>query len=101
MYLLQTVQFISALSAVTAAVLWFLSARVRTPESFSIHVVRSDSFAGQMLGGPLGGEYMGHGYSPGLNELAQALRKQSRLSGCGAIAAGISALLQAIAPLIS
>jgi len=87
---------LSALAALVAAVLWLGSAVVKTPENFSIHVARADGRMGEPLGGhPLGGTYVGHGYSSDLIALANALRKQSRLSGYAAISAGVSAVLQA------
>ena len=45
----------------------------------------SDSPMGQPLGGgPLGGTYVGHGYSPELNQLGADLANQSKLSACSA-----------------
>ena len=87
---------LSAVSALAAAVLWWLSAIIKTPGSFSIHVVRANGPFGQPLGGnPLGGTYVGHAYSQDLVTLANALRRQSRRSGWAAGFAGLSAVLQA------
>jgi hypothetical protein len=87
----------SVLFAVAAAALWLWSARVKTPNGFSVHVVRSDSTMGQPMGGnPLGGTYIGQAYSNDFAGLAHALRRQSKLSALAAICAGISAALQAL-----
>jgi len=86
-------QVASAIAAVLAAFLWFRSARVTTPSSFSIHVAKLD-FSPPL--GMLGAEYVGHGYGQDLTELGNALTVQSRFSGYAAIAAAISAILQAI-----
>lgn len=94
------IQIASALSAGAAAVLWFMSARVNIPKTFPIHVVKPESFAGRMLGGPLGGEYAGFGHSKELDALAAALVRQSSLSARAACAAAAAALLQVIATAI-
>jgi hypothetical protein len=94
------VQYLSALFAGVAAVLWFLSAKVDIPATFPIHVVKPESFAGQMIGGPLGGEYAGFGHSNELDTLASALGRQSRFSAWAALAAAVAALLQGIATAI-
>jgi hypothetical protein len=91
----------SALFAIAAALLWFVSAVVKTPNSFSIHVVRPDSSMGQPLGGnPQGGTYVGHAYSNDLVTLAKALRRQSKFSAWAAGCAGVSAILQAASMLV-
>lgn len=96
---MSNLQILSALAAIPAALLWFLSAVVKTPQSFSVHVVRPDS---PPLGGnPLSGEYVGQAYSNDLVNLANALRRQSRLSGWAALCASISAILQAVSILAS
>ena len=87
----------AVLFAIAAAVLWFLSASVKTPDGFSVHVVRPDSYMGQPMGGnPLGGTYVGHAYSDDFKSLADALRRQSKLSALAAVCAGVSAVLQAL-----
>lgn len=49
-------QYTSAFFAFFAAILWFVSAIVKTPTSFSIHVARPQGLFGQPLGGdPFGG----------------------------------------------
>jgi hypothetical protein len=75
-----------------AAFYWFKSAQIRTPESFAIHVVRP---AMGILDQPLGGTYMGNGYSSELNELAAKLKEQSHLSKMAATYAAGAAVLQA------
>ena len=90
-------QFLSAVTAIAAAVLWFLSAIVKTPQRFFIHVVRADSPFGVPLGGnPIGATYVGEAHSEDLVNLATALRRQSRLSAYAALSAGISAAFQAV-----
>ena len=80
--------FLSALFAIAAAVLWFVSAVVKTPTSFAIHVVRPDQ---QPMGNPMGAIYVGQAYSEDLVSLANALKRQSKFSAWAAICAGISA----------
>ena len=74
---------LSVVFAIAAAILWFVSARVNTPEFFHIISV-------QVGGG------VGSGHSPDLEKLAEALKKQSKFSAWAAICAGESAILQAI-----
>ena len=45
----------------------------------------------------MGGTYAGHGDSPALNELGEALRRQSKWSAVAAGFAAASALCQALA----
>ena len=87
-------QWGSAAFAVVAAVLWLKSAMVKPPSSFSIHVVRPNSLP---YGTPLGGTYVGHGHSPELNELGDALRRQSKWSAAAAGFAAASALCEGLA----
>ena len=94
------IQYLSALFAGVAAVLWHLSARVEIPTTFPIHVVKPESFAGQMMAGPLGAEYAGFGHSKELDTLAEALGRQSSLSAWAARAAAVAALLQGVATAI-
>lgn len=88
--------YISALSAIVAAILWFMSAKIKTPSHFTIIVSRATGPMGKPFGKPFGGEYVGHAYSSDLKELGNNLIKQSKLSAIAAIAAGISAITQAI-----
>jgi hypothetical protein len=93
---MSTLNFLSAFFAIAAAALWFISAVIKTPERFAIHVAAPDSVMGHPLGGnPLGGSYVGQAHSNDLIALANALRRQSRLSAWAASCAGVSALLQA------
>ena len=85
---------VAAVLAVLAAVLWFMSAVVKTPDSFSVHVVRPRE--APLGGNPMGGTYIGEAYSQDFTNLADALRRQSRLSAYAAICAGTSALLQGV-----
>ena len=88
---------LSALFAFAAAELWLMSARVKTPDDFSVHVSRPDAF-GQPLGGnPMFGEYIAQAHSQDFTVLADALKKQSRLSAWAASSAAVAAALQAIA----
>ena len=93
-------QWLSAIFAFAAAGLWLRSAVVRTPKSFPVHVVKPDSFS-RPLGEPLGATYVGHGHSPALNELGEALRTQSRWSAAAAICAALSAIFQAAVMVLS
>ncbi len=69
---------------------------VKTPSSFPIHVVQPDNFS-RPLADPFGGTYVGHGHSPALNELGEALRRQSKWSAAAAGFAAASALCQGLA----
>ena len=91
MYILN---ILTAIFASIAAILWFLSAKIEIPKSFSIHVVKPD--IGPMGGNPMGGTYQGQGYSDDLTRLGNSLVKQSRLSAWGAIFAGLSAITQTL-----
>lgn len=94
-------QTLTALMAIIASVLWFCSVKIKTPKTFSIHVVKADGFFGEPLGGnPLGGQYVGNAYSDDLINLANALKKQSKLSAYAAICAGISAISQAVSVIL-
>ncbi len=88
---------LTAIAAIIAALLWFKSARIKTPNTFSIHVVKS---RGQLGGNPMGGTYMGNAYSNDLQDLAAALKLQSTWSARAAVFAGISATLQSLSILI-
>lgn len=86
---------LSAIFALAAACLWFVSAIVKTPTSFAIHVVRPQ-WGGPLGGNPMGGTYIGHAYSKDLVSLADALKRQSKFSAWAAGCAGFSALLTAM-----
>ena len=89
-------QWSSAAFALGAAILWLKSAMVKTPSSFPISVVKPDNFS-LPFGEPMGATYVGHGHSPALNELGEALRSQSKWSAAAAVVASASAICQAIA----
>ncbi len=92
---MNTLNIVTAIFAFVAAILWFFSAKVKTPNSFSIHVVKPNGM--EPLGGdPIGGTYQGHGYSSELTNLAESLSQQSKLSAWAAIFAGLSAITQTI-----
>ncbi len=93
-----TIDILSAICAVVAAIVWWQSARVKTPDKFNIAVVKPDT---QPMGGnPIGGTYIGNAYGQDLNNLADALKKQSQLSARAAVFAGIAAFLQSISIII-
>jgi len=80
MYFLLTA--LSALFALGAAILWLLSTVVRTPDKFSVHVSRPEGFMGEPLGGgPLHAASIGTAHSSDFKQLADALKRQSRLPG--------------------
>ena len=90
--MMTAITILSALFAIAAAVLWFVSAVVKSPTTFKIHVVNPQQ---QPLGGnPVGGTYVGQAYSEDLVSLADSLKRQSKFSARAAICAGVSALLQ-------
>jgi len=86
-------QWSAVITAGLAAVFWIISATIKTPSSFSIHVVKPNQ---KPLGEPLGGTYMGNAYSEDLKKLAKALRTQSKWSAAAAICAALSAVSQGI-----
>lgn len=87
---------LSALFAFGAASLWLMSARVRTPGSFSVHVSRSDGFGEPLGGGPMFGKYIGHAHSEDFVTLASALKRQNSLSARAAVCAACAAALQGV-----
>jgi len=94
---MRSLNILSALFAFVAAGLWLMSARVKTPDTFSVHVSRPDAF-GQPLGGhPMFGEYIGQAHSQDFTALAEALKRQSRLSAWAASSAACAVALQAFA----
>ena len=93
MILVQCLNYAAAAFAFAAAVLWFISALVKTPPSFSIAVEVSTSSYDDSAGGT--------GYSLDLLNLANALRRQSRWNAYAASCAGLAAILGALALLLS
>jgi hypothetical protein len=89
----QGVNYAAAAFALVAAVLWFVSASVKTPASFDINFEISVSSYDGSAGGT--------GYSLGLSNLAEALKSQSRWSGYAAVCAGVAAILTALALIIA
>ena len=80
--MMNTLTILSALFAIVAAVLWFITAMVKTPMSFAIHVARPNQ---QPMGGsPMGGTYVGQAYSEDLVSLTSALKRQSKFSAWAA-----------------
>lgn len=96
---MDTLNILTAIFAFVAAILWFLSAKIKTPNSFSIHVVKPDEMP--LGGNPMGGTYQGHAYSSDLIKLAESLSQQSKLSAWAAIFAGLSAIIQTISILLN
>jgi hypothetical protein len=96
--------YASASTAFIAAALWLWSARIVIPDpgQFPIVVVRPD--LGPM-GQPLGGTYVGNGYSEALQQWASnvstAFGQQSRRSAWAAVSAGISAIAAVVAASIA
>ena len=86
----------SAAFAFAASALWLWSARIRTPERFSIHVVRGTSVMQQPMGGSIDAEFIGTAHSKDLVALASGLRRQSELSGWAAVCAALAAALQGL-----
>jgi hypothetical protein len=96
MILYSAMQYVSAAFAFAAAILWWKSAIVKTPDRFSIHVLRTSGLMAQ----PLFAKYVGHGHSPELENLGAALISQSRWNGWGAKCAAVAATLQGTAVFI-
>src|SRR3954463_1120029 len=84
--LLQTA---SAVAACLAAWYWFKSTLVRTPSSFPITVVSVHSLREQVIGA----QVISTGSSPELDQIGEALIKQSHLNGQAAVFAGVAAVL--------
>lgn len=89
----QILSWASAIAAGVAAILWFLSARVKIPSTFPIEVISVHTMAEQIIGA----EVISAGSSPEIDQMAASLIWQSKLSGYAAIAAGLAAALQALA----
>ena len=94
---MSAITILSALFAFFAAVLWFVSGRVKTPTSFAIQVVRPHI---PPMGNSAGATYVGQAYSEDLSSLANALKRQSKFSAWAAICAGISAGCAGISALL-
>ena|SRR5271166_2793479 len=84
----------SAIFAFIAAVLWFLSARIKMPREFPI-LVTSSHFADSEI--PSAGEVHSVGSSKQLDDLGRAVIKQSALSSYAAGYAAVAAVCQGLA----
>ena len=89
---------LTVIAGIIAAVQWYRSAKIETPNNFSIHIVKPNH--SPMGGNPLDGIYIGHAYSNDLVKLADALKRQSKLSANAAQFASVSAIAQAISIII-
>ncbi len=89
----------SALFAFGAAALWAASARVKTPESFSVNVITVHTGDAEFPSAEVVGK--GFGTSAELNDLGKALIKQSRLSAFAAGSAAIAAALQGLLAILA
>ncbi len=78
--IINVLQWISALSAIVAAILWIKSATIRTPSSFPISVIRPDNF-NRPFGEPFGATYVGHGHSPAMGRPRWGLPLTRDISG--------------------
>src|SRR5690242_15525601 len=88
-------EILSAGLAFYAAFLWYKASKIRTPTSFSIHVVKPGM---RPIGGdPVGGTYMGQGYSEDLSILGESLSKQGKENAKAALFAGFAAITQGLA----
>ena len=88
MMISQFVNFAGGLFAFAAAILWFISALVRTPETFVIRNEILESSFDNSVGA--------FSDSLDLNELGKALRRQSRWSARAAVCAGVAAFLSTL-----
>ena|ERR1700722_13216718 len=89
----QCLNYSASAFSVAAAVLWFLSALVKTPGNFNIIV----DISAATWDGSVGGT----GARPELSALAQALGKQARWSRWATGCAGIAAIASACSALSS
>lgn len=102
-YISTILMLFSAVTAIVAAFFWWKSAKVETPDSFPFYVVQHREMPlgvgrdGSMLDG---GKFIGNAYSDNINKLADALKKQSKMSSIGAIFAAISALLAGLSTIL-
>jgi Flp pilus assembly protein TadB len=89
---------VSAIAAIAAAVLWWKSARVKTPQRFSIMVKHLHGLPDTtIMGDSTVGAPIGEAESPELQQLAAALQAQSKLSSHAAKCAAVAALAQGVA----
>jgi hypothetical protein len=83
--------------ALAAAVLWLLSALVKTPKAFPARAVQPDEYVENPIGGPIPEHAPGTVQSEAHLQLGAALRRQSTLSASAAVCACVSAAAQAVA----
>jgi hypothetical protein len=82
------IKILKLLFGILAAIFWFWSATINTPDRFAFSVVKPDM---NPLGEPVGGEFIGHAYSPDLDKLTSKLREQSKLNRFAAFFTAITA----------
>lgn len=92
-------QLASAGAALAAGALWFWSVKVAFPDRYTINVVRPDE--GLFGPEPMGGTFVGQAYSSDFKRLTSALATQSKRNSYAALAAGLSAILQAVSLLVA
>jgi hypothetical protein len=93
-----SLDILTGVFAFIAAYVWFKSAKVQTPDSFSIYVARP--YNSPLGDNPLNASYMGQGYSEDLTNLGESLSKQSKLSAKAATVAALAAIFQAASIII-
>ena len=87
----------SALFALVAEVLWYLSARVKMPRTFPARAMQPDEHVENPVDGPNDQHAAGTVRSDALVQLGESLREQSILSARAAACASIPAIAQAVA----
>jgi hypothetical protein len=85
-------QLASAIFAIAAAVLWLVSATVKLPNNFPITVTSLHTMMDQLIGAQI----VSSGSSSELDQLGQAMIRQSRWSAWAAGCAAVAAVCQAI-----
>jgi len=93
-----SLNILSAITAILAASLWFISAAIKIPNDIGVYdnsTHRRPKDAPVFMG--LGGSLIASDFHEKTKTLLHALQKQSKLSAGAAICAGISALCQFIA----
>jgi len=82
----------SAIFALLAAILWFLSARVGLPSKFPLLIITTHFDSAEI---PAAGAVHGIGESDDIDNLGKAMLEQSRLSAYAASCACVAAVCQA------
>lgn len=89
-----TLDILTVFAATIAAVFWFISATIKTPNKFDIFITKSDK---SPLGdNPLDWTTIWQWYSYDIVKLSNALKNQSKRSAIASIFAALSAIAQAI-----